>query len=281
MWSSPPTSQNNLYIFDDTSLQVKGAVEGLAPGERIYAVRFTGETAYVVTFRQVDPLFVIDLSQPSRPLVRGQLKVPGFSEYLHPISSTQVLGVGHDATETGARAVTTGVKLSLFDVADPSKPLELDSKVLGERGSSSLVTADHKAFLFHKASGLLVVPMHLRQVSAALKAQGGGDATRVLYGDEVCFSSPGCACVVSMSYSIDTSQGKTPVARMVRGQAACPWCSRLAGDSSGQGYDAGPVSHADCLLQWFVGTSSGGSWVLVAVVRECLLRWFVGVGLVR
>ena len=187
MWSTPPTSQNNLYIFDAASLDVKGAVEGLAPGERIYAVRFTGQTAYMVTFRQVDPLFVIDLSQPDKPLVKGELKIPGFSNYLHPISSTQLIGVGYDAAEIEGRAVTTGVKLSLFDVADPSRPLELDSKVLGARGSSSLATSDHKAFLFHKASGLLVIPVHVRELSAKQKDQWTDDASRIPYGDEVSY----------------------------------------------------------------------------------------------
>jgi len=162
MWRDPPTSVSNVYIYDTEDGRQAGKVEGLAPGERIYAVRFAGDTGYIVTFRQVDPLFVLDLSDAAHPLVRGQLKIPGFSEYLHPISSSLLLGLGKD-TEDDANggALVLGVKLSLFDVGKPEKPVELASMIVGHRGTNSLASYDHKAFLFHPASGLLVLPMQV------------------------------------------------------------------------------------------------------------------------
>ncbi|MCK5233418.1 MAG: beta-propeller domain-containing protein, partial [Candidatus Aenigmarchaeota archaeon] len=93
-------SKNHVYVLDK-SLDIVGRLEDLAPGERIYSVRFMGEKAYMVTFRQVDPLYVIDLSNPKNPNVLGFLKIPGVSDYLHPYDENQVIGVGRDATEDG------------------------------------------------------------------------------------------------------------------------------------------------------------------------------------
>jgi len=162
MWRDPPTSISNVYIYDTEDGRQTGKVEGLAPGERIYAVRFAGDTGYIVTFRQVDPLFVLDLSDAAHPLVRGQLKIPGFSEYLHPISSSLLLGLGKDTEDDASGgALVLGVKLSLFDVGKPEKPVELASMTVGHRGTNSLASYEHKAFLFHPASGLLVLPMQV------------------------------------------------------------------------------------------------------------------------
>lgn len=107
---------NNLYVLDSGMRQI-GRLEGLAPGERIYSVRYLGEMAYVVTFRETDPLFAIDLSDPRAPKVLGQLKIPGFSEYLHPLDDGLLLGIGQSVDERGT---ANGVKLSMFDVSDPA-----------------------------------------------------------------------------------------------------------------------------------------------------------------
>ena len=121
-----------------------------------------------------------------QPVVKGELKIPGFSEYLHPISATQLIGVGYDAATVGGRTVTTGVKLSLFDVADPTRPLELDYIVEGARGSWSMATREHKALLFHQPSGLLALPMQVREVSsAAAQGKQPDEASSIPYGDEV------------------------------------------------------------------------------------------------
>ena len=99
-----------------------GQVGGLGRGERIYAARFLGDVGYLVTFRQVDPLYTIDLSNPAAPKVAGELKITGYSAYLHPIGEDLLLGVGQEASEQGRRL---GAQVSLFDVSDPASPKRL------------------------------------------------------------------------------------------------------------------------------------------------------------
>ena len=145
MWMSIDDRTNNLYILNN-QMQNVGKVEDLAKGEMIQSVRYIGKTAYVVTFRQTDPLFVIDLSDPTNPTVKGELKITGFSEYLHPITSTLLVGVGQDGTESGTNG---DCKISLFDVSDPNKPFEA-SKVTVANGSANVhspVAYNHKCFV--------------------------------------------------------------------------------------------------------------------------------------
>jgi uncharacterized secreted protein with C-terminal beta-propeller domain len=132
-----------------------GRVGGLGKGERIYAVRFAGDKGYVVTFRQVDPLYTLDLSDPQKPAVRGELKILGFSSYLHPIGDDLLLGLGQDANEQGQ---TQGTQLSLFDVSDLSAPKRLHQQALGE-STSSAAEHDHHAFLYWPRTKLTVVPV--------------------------------------------------------------------------------------------------------------------------
>ncbi len=148
---------NHMYVLDD-NLNVVGKLEDLASGERIYSVRFLGEKAYMVTFRQVDPLFVIDLSDPQNPKVLGYLKIEGVSDYLHPYDENHLIGIGKDATDKG---VIKGMKVSLFDVSDFSSPKEISKYVIGERGTTSEALYDHKAFLFDKKKKLLVIPVRV------------------------------------------------------------------------------------------------------------------------
>ena len=136
------------------SLDRVGRVGGLGRGERIYAVRFAGDKGYVVTFRQVDPLYTLDLSRKTAPRVVGELKILGYSAYLHPISDDLLLGVGQDATAQGR---TTGTQLSLFDVSNPRLPSRKASVSLS--GASSSAEFDPHAFLFWKPSGLAVIPL--------------------------------------------------------------------------------------------------------------------------
>lgn len=133
-----------------------GRVAGLGEGERIFAVRFMGERGYVVTFRQVDPLYVVDLSDPTAPAVTGELKIRGYSAYLHPLADDLLLGVGQDATEQGA---IKGTQLSLFDVSDPSSPRRISQVQIGE--GSSEAEWDHHAFLYWEPEGLVVVPLNV------------------------------------------------------------------------------------------------------------------------
>ena len=156
---------NNLYILDSL-LNVTGKVEGLAPGEQIYAVRFTGDTGYVVTFETMDPLFVLDLSDPANPRVTGELKIPGFSNYLHPIDEGTVLGIGRDTQEiftrdsTGRETVigvqTGGIKLSLFDVSDPAAPVEKAVLTFGTDSSAYAdVLSDHRALMVDQNNSIV------------------------------------------------------------------------------------------------------------------------------
>ena len=138
-------------------LQPLGRVGGLGRGERIYAVRFAGDKGYVVTFRQIDPLYTLDLSDKSAPKVAGELKLLGFSAYLHPISDTLLLGVGQDATPEGR---TRGTQLQLFDVSDPRRPARLAAASLGA-GASSDAEFDPHAFLFWKPADLAVIPLQV------------------------------------------------------------------------------------------------------------------------
>ncbi len=156
-----------------------GRVGGLGRGERIYAVRFIGEVGYVVTFRQVDPLYVVDLSDPTGPAVTGELKIPGYSAYLHPVGDGLLLGIGQEATEQGR---LRGLQLSLFDVSDPSNPVRLHQRVVST-GSSSDVEYDHRAFLWWPPEALAAMPVSIYgpngfedQFTGALGFRVGGES---------------------------------------------------------------------------------------------------------
>jgi inhibitor of cysteine peptidase len=152
------TSRNHVYTLD-MALNITGSLTGLAPGETIYSARFMGERGYLVTFKKVDPLFVIDLSDPSNPEELGYLKVTGYSDYLHPYDETHIIGIGKETTDAGEFAWYQGVKISLFDVSDVSNPREISKLEIGDRGTDSPVLRDHKAFLFDKSRNLMVIPV--------------------------------------------------------------------------------------------------------------------------
>jgi uncharacterized secreted protein with C-terminal beta-propeller domain len=156
------TSLNHLYVLNK-DLKVIGSIEDLAKGERIYSVRFMGDRAYMVTFRQVDPLYVIDLSTPSNPKVLGYLKVTGYSSYLHPYDENHIIGIGKEADANGR---VQGLKIALFDVTDVENPVEESKYEVGAEWSDdyyhwsdSNALYDPKAFLFNKDKELLVIPV--------------------------------------------------------------------------------------------------------------------------
>lgn len=164
--TNQPTQQqsNHVYVLDD-EMDVVGSLEDLAPGERIYSARFMGERAYLVTFKQVDPLFVIDLSSHEAPQVLGKLKIPGYSNYLHPLDDTHILGIGKDAeVSKNDNAYYLGMKLAIFDVSDVENPKQMHSLVVGDRGTDSFALQDHKAFLYDAEKELLVLPIYLHQI---------------------------------------------------------------------------------------------------------------------
>lgn len=122
-----PSESNSLYVLDE-NLKIVGEIRDLAEGERVYSARFVGKTGYFITFRQVDPLFSVDLFDPAAPKILGELKIPGFSEYLHPYGDGLLLGIGMDVDESGV--TTEGVKLSMFDISDPSDVREVQKYVI-------------------------------------------------------------------------------------------------------------------------------------------------------
>jgi uncharacterized secreted protein with C-terminal beta-propeller domain len=135
-------------------LRQVGQVGGLGRGQRIQGVRFVGDTGYVVTFRRIDPLYTLDLSRPEAPRVAGELEIPGYSAYLHPIGDGLLLGVGQEADDAGR---TQGTQVSLFDVADLAHPKRLQHVVFGN--GSSDAEFDPHAFLWWAPTRTLVVPL--------------------------------------------------------------------------------------------------------------------------
>ena len=144
------------------NLQTVGKLENLGTGENFHAARFMGNRCYLVTFQRTDPLFVIDLSQPNNPKLLGELIIPGYSDYLHPLDETHLIGLGKDAVAAeGNFAWYLGLKLSIFDVADVNNPKEIAKFNIGDRGTSSEALYEPKAFLFDSSKGLLVLPVDL------------------------------------------------------------------------------------------------------------------------
>ena len=139
-------SENDLYVLDE-SLSRTGAVQGMGITERIYSVRYVGDQAYVVTFRRIDPFHVVDLSDPQNPTLEGELKLPGFSSYLHPLPGDRVLGIGEEEGK---------VKLVVFDVSNPENPTIETDTILDAQWSA--VADSHHAFLMDRRHGVFFLP---------------------------------------------------------------------------------------------------------------------------
>ena len=193
-WGEDTQSSNNIYILDEDLKQIS-QIENIAPGESIYAARFLGDRAYLVTFVQVDPLFTIDLSDPYNPRILGELKIPGYSEYLHPYDETHIIGIGKEVDPSidadkvhtpGAIYYTAilGLKIALFDVSDIENPVEEAKIVIGDRGTDSPALYDHKAFLFDREKELLVIPVSLYEISQEAKDRYvNSSGTEALFGE--------------------------------------------------------------------------------------------------
>ncbi len=150
--------KTRLTIFDE-NLEKIGEIENLIEDERIYSVRFIGEIGYIVTFEQVDPLWVIDLSDPKNPVIRGELEIPGYSSYLHPWDENHIIGIGYNVKPNGYGGVTTdGIKLSMFDVSDLDNPKEIFNISLGTEFYSQITTSHHLLFI-NKDKNLLGFPV--------------------------------------------------------------------------------------------------------------------------
>jgi uncharacterized secreted protein with C-terminal beta-propeller domain len=175
-----------VYILD-ADLNIAGRVNDIAPGENLHSARFMGNRAYLVTFKNIDPFFTLDLSDPYNPKILGELKIPGYSDYLHPYDENHIIGIGKDTDETidadkihSDNAVyytaILGVKIALFDVSDFKNPKEVSKIIIGDRGTNTPVLNNHKAFLFDREKELIVLPISLYEVDEEIKQQNGEDA---------------------------------------------------------------------------------------------------------
>ncbi len=194
-----PEASTNLFVLEASEgvLGTIGSVGGIAPGEMAMSARFVGDTAYVVTFEQVDPLFVIDIADPTQPMVVGELVIPGFSSYLHPIDATHLIGIGRSAD-------LSGVKLSLFDVSAPTRPTETDFVEIGGGGGHSsyawsAAEYDHHAFSYFAGHGVLAIPVSSWSWNEVSGTASGSNALVV--------------------YEVDPAGGFTELARIEHGSA--------------------------------------------------------------
>ena len=149
---------NAVYVLDE-QLNIVGGLDQIAPGESIFSARFIGDRLYLVTFQQIDPFFVIDLSTDT-PKILGELKITGFSNYLHPYDEEHIIGIGRDTKEIEeGRVQQLGIKIALFNVADVNNPKVIDDVIIGDSSTYSEVLNNHKAFFFDKTRGVLSIPI--------------------------------------------------------------------------------------------------------------------------
>ncbi len=178
-----PTRSDDVYVLDMSMNQIS-ALRNIAPGENLYAVRFVGDMGYVVTFEQIDPLFVISFEDMANPTILSALKVSGYSDYLHPLPGGYLIGVGKDAIPSSMPNVAyyTGLKLSLFKIFDNGTSAEVSRELIGDRGTDSPVLTDHLAFTYDSTRNITVIPLTLYLVSGSQTACSGCPPP---YGDPV------------------------------------------------------------------------------------------------
>ena len=157
-------------VVYDNNMKLIGESAYVARGEKMYSSRFIGNKVYFVTFKNMDPLFVMDLSDPTRPIVLGELKIPGYSTYLHPYDENHLIGIGMETEEqvyrdyngkvTSTSSRITGMKMALFDISDVTHPKEISKTVIGDRRTTSAILTNPKALLFSKEKELIAIPVN-------------------------------------------------------------------------------------------------------------------------
>lgn len=161
-WGNDNGSSLSILDLNGAAIKQVGRIDGIAPGERIFASRMFGDKGYLVTFKQTDPLFTLDLSEPKAPKIMGELKINGYSSYIHPLGENALLTIGKDADDNGRE---TGLQLQIFDVSDMKNPKRSHQYLIATDGdgsySSSAALYNHHAFSFHAPSGLLAIPMNV------------------------------------------------------------------------------------------------------------------------
>jgi uncharacterized secreted protein with C-terminal beta-propeller domain len=182
VWTTRGQYEYNNVLVLDNAMKTVGSLTHIAEQEKIYSTRFIGDRLYMVTFKRIDPFFVIDLSTPSSPKILGKLKIPGYSDYLHPYDKNHIIGIGKETATTEWGGVSTkGLKLALFDVTDVEHPKQIDKVEIGDAGTDSPALTDHKAFLFDKNKNLLVFPARVVQ-NTNIPEKYSGDQQRIWYG---------------------------------------------------------------------------------------------------
>jgi uncharacterized secreted protein with C-terminal beta-propeller domain len=176
------TTSDDVYVFDQNMSQVS-SLQNIAPGENIYAVRFAGDVGYVVTYQQIDPLFVISFKDITKPVILSALKVSGYSDYLHPLAGGYLLGVGKESVpaSSGNFSYYLGLKVSLFKVEANGTSAQVAKLDIGDRGTDSPVLSDHLAFTYDPTKNITVIPLTLYVVSGNSTYEGGIPA----YGNPV------------------------------------------------------------------------------------------------
>ena len=199
---------NNVFVLD-SAMKTIGSLTHIAEQEKIYSTRFIGDRLYMVTFKRIDPFFVIDLSTPSSPKILGKLKIPGYSDYLHPYDKNHIIGIGKETTTNDWGGVSTkGLKLALFDVSDVEHPKQIDKVEIGDSGTDSAALTDHRAFLFDKNKNLLVIPARVvKQIDIPEKYSG--DQQRIWYGAYVFGVTPETGFVLKGTIEHGTGGGYT------------------------------------------------------------------------
>ena len=211
-----PDVHSTISVFEDKAgkLDVVGQIDNIAPTEDIRSVRFDGTRGYVVTFKKTDPLFVFDLADPRAPKTLGELKIPGFSTYMHMMDDKHLLTIGYDAADKGDFAFFTGVILQIFDVGNPADPKLTHKETIGTRGSSSEALTNHLAFNYFAPKNLLSLPMTI--------CEGGNENGS--YGTQMTFSG-------LMVYDTTTTTGFK-----LRGKVAHPNSSSQNDQQNSFGY---------------------------------------------
>lgn len=176
-------------IILDENMEKIGETKNLAKGEKMYSSRFLGEKAYLVTYKTIDPLFVVDLSNPKTPTVLGELKIPGYSTYLHPYDENHIIGIGMQTEEkvnrnssgkiTSTTATITGMKMALFDVTDVQNPIQISDTIIGDSRTTSSILTNHKALLFSKEKEIIAIPVNNYQEDFSVKSYDNNYSTMI------------------------------------------------------------------------------------------------------
>lgn len=192
-----PKTHSTISILEqqDDELINVGKIDNIAPTEDIRSARFIGDKGYIVTFKKTDPLFVLDLSNPKQPEIAGELKIPGYSTYMHPLDDKHLLTIGYDAIDNGRVAFFQGIMLQIFDIANMNKPSLVHKEIIGSRGSSSEAATNHLAFNYFGSKKLLALPMNICEKNEQLVNDTGGS-----FGDLMTFAG-------LLVYKIDTETG--------------------------------------------------------------------------